>query len=128
MKTRRNTTIVLILSLLYSCHDEKQIRKTACTQTSEYAYLDNYVKGSPCLDSLCVAYQKIWKQVFMEKNGLTDDYFNKHITLYGSGVGDWDEGTSFSICYEVTIDWAIAYTCDQFIIKNKEKIKLKKQG
>ena len=124
MKTRKKSTtiFILMLSLLFSCIkiEEKQIRNTTCTKTSDYAYLDDYVKGSPCTDSLCVLYQNIWKQIFMEKNGLTDDYFNKHITLYGSGIGDWDEGTSFSICYEVTVDWAIAYTCDQFIIKINE--------
>jgi hypothetical protein len=56
----------------------------------------------------------------MEKNNLTDEYFNNHIELFGSRVFEWGSGTSFSICYEVKVDWAIAYTCDQFIIKIKE--------
>ena len=61
---------ILMMSLLFSCFEieekqirnatfsktidigEKQIRNSTCTKTSDYAYLDNIEKGSPCPDSL----------------------------------------------------------------------------
>jgi len=120
MKIKNLLIFLFWTSFISSCNDEKQIKNVTCTPSAEYAYLDKYVMGTPCTDSLCVAYQNIWKQLFMEKNDLTEGYFNKHIELFGSEISDWNDGTSFGICYKVKVDWAIAYNCDQFIIKIKE--------
>ena len=53
----------------------------------------------------------------MEKNHLTESYFNSHIELSSSSVNIWNNGRSFSICYKIKLGWAEAYNCDQFMIK-----------
>jgi hypothetical protein len=53
----------------------------------------------------------------MEKNNLGNSYFDNHIELVQSQINKWNDGSSFSICYKVKLGWAIAYNCDQFVIK-----------
>jgi hypothetical protein len=53
----------------------------------------------------------------MEKNNISDEFFNRHVELWRTNINDWGKGASFSVCYRINIDWAIAYNCDQFIIK-----------
>jgi hypothetical protein len=112
-------TFFFLTTIFLSCDKEKQVQKVSCTQRGEYDYLNNYVIDSLCTEKLCLDYQDIWKQLFLEKNNLTEAYFNKHVELCESNIHDWNEGVSFSICYKIKIDWAIAYHCDQFIIKIK---------
>jgi len=74
-----------------------------------------------CTDPICEEYQDIWKEIFLQNNGLTEQYFNNHIKILETDISDWNSGTSFSICYNVTIDWAVVRKCDSFIIKINEK-------
>jgi len=89
----------------------------SCTPSGPYDYLKNYTFGSINKDSLVQKYQAIWKDFFIEKNQMPDSFFANHITLIQSDTGSWNDGISFSICYEVHVGWAIAYSCDQFMIK-----------
>jgi len=124
MKVSNKFQFILFSLLISACTggDEGSLldnRITTCIRVNDYPYLDNYVKGVPCSanDLLCNEYLNIWKDLFIKQNGLTKEFFNKHITIYGTTFNDWDEGTSFMVCYEVKIDWAISYTCDQFQVK-----------
>ena len=74
-----------------------------------------------CTDELTVKYLEMWKELFMERNNLTGAFCSQHIKIEYSersvpAVGDWNDGTSFGICYSVNIDWATAYVCDNFIV------------
>jgi len=74
-----------------------------------------------CTDTLTVKYLDIWKELFIQRNNLTGAFCRQHIAIEYSersvpAVYDWNDGTSFEICYSVKIDWATAYVCDQFII------------
>ncbi|MDR3226475.1 MAG: hypothetical protein LBT56_02250 [Prevotellaceae bacterium] len=113
----KNWTITLLITLLFlcSCNEDKQT--VSCAKTDDYTYLDGYPDGALCRESLCIVYQNIWKEFFVEKNAITEDYFNQHIELKTSYIQDWNSGTSFCIGYYVKINWAIAYNTDQFIIK-----------
>jgi hypothetical protein len=53
----------------------------------------------------------------MEKNNLSQEFINSHIEICQSKINFGARGISFSVCYRLKIDWAIAYNCDQFIIK-----------
>jgi hypothetical protein len=53
----------------------------------------------------------------MEKNNLSQNFFDSHIELYSSALEIWGDGISMRVCYKLKIDWAEAYNCDQFIIK-----------
>lgn len=121
MKQLSLLTLIGIIVIFSSCVETKLIRKTECTQKGDYDYLNNYVMGSLCTTDLCEQYKAIWKELFLEKNNLSETYFQNHIILCNSRINTWNDGVSFSICYKVKNDWAIAYTCDQFIIKiNKD--------
>jgi hypothetical protein len=70
----------------------------------------------PCDSETCKTYFKIWKDLFITRNHLTVEYFNKHIFPYSTAIETWNDGKSFRIEYKVKIDWAEAKLNDQFII------------
>ena len=105
----KQTAILLILAGSFSyCSKRTEETDLFCATISEGADL--------CTDALCTKYMKIWKELLIQRNKLPEDYFCRHIELAKSSIDDWNDGTSFSICYSIKIDWAITYTCDQFII------------
>jgi hypothetical protein len=120
MKKSTSWIILFLLLFLVSCDLQKQPGKVSCTQAGEYDYLKLYAPGAICNSDTCARYQTIWKELIMEKNNLSEQFFSEHIELCLSNIGSWDEGVSFNICYKVKLGWAIAYNCDQFIVKIKE--------
>lgn len=111
--------LLLLLALaLFSCKKkEPQARSLSCIQLDYYDYLNKYKIDSLCTNDVCANYQTIWKELFIENNNLSESYFNDHIELVQSRINYWSKGESFSICYKIRLDWAIAYRCDSFIIK-----------
>ena len=79
------------------------------------------MNGTACADNsaLCNEYLTIWKEVFLKKNNLTSDFFDQHITVKGTVFNDWNEGTSFNVCYVVKTGWALAYWCDHIPVQIK---------
>jgi hypothetical protein len=120
MKFRMVFILICLFTSLISCHKEKQERTVKCSQPVDNAQKNDLLNCSLCNSDICGKYQEIWKELFMEKNNLSENYFNDHIILCSSDTGSWDEGVSFNICYKVKIDWAVAWSCDQFIIKIKK--------
>jgi hypothetical protein len=122
LKMKQTVLCLFLLSLLCACHKENKRQPpedntVVCTPAGPYDYLDRYNFGTVSSDTFVQKYQAMWKEIFMQKNHLTDLAFTNHITLIQSDTSKWNDGSSFSICYEVHIGWAIAYTCDQFVIK-----------
>jgi hypothetical protein len=115
----RYTTLIFIavIFVFSTCMKDKQSRKTACTHSDSFESLDNYKIGSLCSSDICSEYLTIWKDLIKEKNNLSQDYFDTHIEVCASELNTWADGISFRVCYKFKIDWAIAYNCDQFIIK-----------
>jgi len=70
-----------------------------------------------CDSQVCVEYQNIWKELFLTRNNITNEYFDEHITITHTNISSWNEGESFRIDYYVEIDWAKISAHDQFIIK-----------
>jgi hypothetical protein len=123
MRTIKAFQLILLYLVVSACVGDKEFenRITTCTRGDDYAYLENYTKGTPCSDndSQCNEYLDIWKELFKKQNNLSETFFNEHITLYGTTFSDWNEGISFRVCYEIAIDWAIIYQCDKFPVKIK---------
>lgn len=121
--------VLLAIVLFSACHktgqspDEKNDKVVICIPGDPYDYLDQYSVGSVCTSDTCKKYEAIWKALFTEKNNLTDSFFNVHIKLMKSAISSGDDGISFSICYRMYTDWAIAYSCDQFIINITDSAK-----
>jgi hypothetical protein len=107
--------ISLIICLLFSCSKTNDILKVDCH--SGPPSLQQVVCNSTlCQSDTCQTYLGIWKELFLSKNQMTQDYFNNHITLCYSHVDKWNDGFSFSITYKIKIDWAEVLIGDQFII------------
>ncbi|MBN2596928.1 MAG: hypothetical protein JXR82_09115 [Marinifilaceae bacterium] len=109
-------SVLLILSV-WSCEKDKHERTVTCIQGNAYDYLNYYKIDSICTSEICTNYLDIWKELFKEKNNLSDSFFDEHVILCQSYTDDWNEGVSFRICYKIQMDWAIAYGCDKFMIK-----------
>lgn len=112
MNTIKNIIITILLSVtIFGC-ENKHCNTTSCTETP----IRDYWATDSCSDSLCEKYQTIWKEIFIKKNGLTEEYFNNHIRVRNPHI----YGTTFMIHYTVTIDWAVVHCWDSFIIKIDE--------
>ncbi|MCF6214282.1 MAG: hypothetical protein L3J45_09700 [Flavobacteriaceae bacterium] len=108
---------ITLTTILTACEKDKQIRKTICVTSGDYDYLDNYKVDSICTSDICSEYLTIWRELLMEKNNLNQEFVDSHIELCQSKINSWANGISFRVCYKLKIGWAIAYNCDQFIIK-----------
>ncbi len=115
----RFPTLIFIVSVFVfsSCENDKQFRETTCIQSDDYENLDNYIVDTMCSSELCLEYFNIWTELIKDKNNLSQDFIDTHIKFCYSETNSWANGVSFRICYTLKLDWAIAYNCDQFIIK-----------
>jgi hypothetical protein len=72
-------------------------------------------KDDLCDSDTCKTYLKIWKELLISRNHLTEAYFDEHIFPYSSSIDTWNDGRSFRVEYKVKIDWAEAKLNDSFI-------------
>src|SRR5512145_952488 len=96
--------IIALIFAITTCKKDNQTRKTTCVQPENYEYLDNYKINSMCSGDLCTEYLTIWKELFKEKNNLSQDFFDTYIELCNSEINSWADGISFRICYKFKID------------------------
>ena len=107
--------ISFLICLLFSCNETKDIVKVDCPYgtTSLHPVV---CSSTLCQSDTCQTYLGIWKQLFLERNQMTQDYFNNHITLCNTNIDKWNDGFSFRVTYKIKIDWAEDLLGDQFII------------
>jgi len=75
-----------------------------------------YCPGQLCQSDSCQTYFGIWKELFLSKNQMSQEYFDNHIILCSSTIQNWNDGASFEIYYKVKIGWVDYRLYDQFII------------
>lgn len=121
MKSAKTGILFFTIYLSFSCESEKMIRHVNCYKSDIYADSTKNNTDSLCNNDLCANYQTIWKNLIVETNNLSTSYFDNHIEMCQSNISEWNDGLSFTICYKVKLNWAIAYKCDQFIIKIKNE-------
>ena len=73
-------------------------------------------KDDLCDTDTCNTYFKIWKELLISRNQLSESYFNDHVFPYRTEIDSWNDGKSFRVEYKIKIDWAEANLSDQFII------------
>jgi len=116
----KNTIIISFLVILISsCSkpdtDTKGIQKCDCSTflpSSESVECNGTIGQS----DTCQAYFAIWKEIFLEKNNMKEDYFDRHITPCSTAIQIWDDGISFSIYFIVKNDWVEFRSYDTFVI------------
>lgn len=104
-----------LLLLSTSCEKPVQDSMTRCLEVFE--------EPNPSIDSisirneeLCLKYFDIWKELFLERNNLNEDFFNNHIEVVKTRLHSWRDGISFAVSYNINIGWASAREGDKFII------------
>jgi hypothetical protein len=99
----------------------------SCSKTDDYQTIDcshSYGSASPiicngsiCQSDTCSTYFGIWKELFLAKNQMTQEYFDNHITICNSGTfKNTQQGISFYLSYKITIDWFEAKLESDFLI------------
>ena len=114
MKSITQLVSIAFLFMLFSCQTENG--GTICLSEAPLDYPPEIGEISLCETDTCMQYFPIWKELFLEKNDLDQEFFDNHIEVYRTSVNHWMQGISFRVCYQVQIDWAIAKKCDSFII------------
>jgi len=117
-------TLIILAGVFTYCskHTDKMSEETVGqTKTVDPKKVDLWCasiseEANLCIDESCIKYMEIWKDLFIQMNALPGNYYCRHIELATSGIGEWNDGISFGVCYSVKIDWATAFTCDSFII------------
>jgi hypothetical protein len=75
-------------------------------------------------------YLPVWKKLFMEKNNISEDYFDKHIKVLETGIStDQSRQLSpasrgreyFEILYYIKIDWIELNNADHLVIRKKDQ-------
>lgn len=119
-KIQLGISLLLFMVLAASCTKEPETidenSMTECNLDLVNEYVIDYSIGQTCDSELCENYLNIWEEIFIEKNNLSQAFFDEHIFIKSYYLNDWNSGTSFRVCYGVQIDWGVAYTCDGFII------------
>ena len=127
--------ILLAVSVILSGCDSYffnngEIRQTTCVDKEDIE--------TPiiCDNEQCLYYQQVWKELFLEETGFSEDYFSKNVflTFAGTGVSISNPGTSdrsckeyFEIGYQVRVGWAMVYHSDRFIIRYEDEPQLTKE-
>jgi hypothetical protein len=81
-------------------------------------------------DGITEKYLSVWKKLFMEKNNISEDYFNKHIQIIETGIStDQSRQLSptnrgreyFEILYHIKVDWIELNNADHLVIRKKDQ-------
>jgi hypothetical protein len=102
---KKTASIFLLFLIIFSCS------KHADYQTIDCSYMNDQLQpiictGSICQSDTCKTYFGIWKELFLAKNQMTEDYFNKHITICNTATYKYaNQGFQFELAYKLNIDW-----------------------
>jgi hypothetical protein len=115
---KRILTVGITLLLIFSCSKtNEQNQDILKVDTSHCPVYDALVcTGVMCQSDTCQTYFTIWKDQFLTRNQMSQEYFNSHITPCMSQLANWVDGISYEISYKVKTDWAEAVLTDRFAI------------
>ncbi|MFV0607133.1 MAG: hypothetical protein ACK5NK_14980 [Niabella sp.] len=109
--------LLLILCLhLYSCGEKDITPDTKSCNTTQVGLFYPRM-GSLCNTSQCNEYVAIWEQLFCEKNGLSEAFFNNHIQPYSTKITSSAAEEYFYVYYNVNVDWVLLTNMDSFVVK-----------
>lgn len=107
--------ISLFICLLFSCNKSSDVIEIKCP--NGMAKLEPVAcSQNLCQSDTCLTYMEIWKELFLERNHMSQDYFENHITLCNSRIERSNDKITFRINYKIKIDWAEDLLYDQFVI------------
>ncbi|MBI5541463.1 MAG: hypothetical protein HY951_15470 [Bacteroidia bacterium] len=98
-----NLIILICICFALSCKKDTPVENTV---------------NNNCIDnSLSAYYLDFWKSEFLNRDTMTEEYFNSHISEIKTSAFCWNSAITFRVAYKITIDWAVIDNYDEFIVK-----------
>jgi hypothetical protein len=92
-----------------------QEKKKACDCSAyDPVFPPEECHGTLCKGDTCQTFLGIWKELFLERNQMSGEFFASHITICSTSLQKWNDGISFEVFYKVKIGWAESRLLDQF--------------
>jgi hypothetical protein len=102
---KKIASISLLFLIIFSCSKTEDLLPIDCSHSSGYPPAVN-CGGSICQSDTCNTYLGIWKELFLAKNQMTEDYFNNHINICKTATYKYaDQGIQFELTYKFSVDW-----------------------
>ena len=121
---KRVAVLLLLVGFLSSCKSEElENQQTICYESTD---VETPCSIDECYDELDCNYRQVWKELFLEETGFTEEYFSKHVFLCGGtgrGVSTLPGITYYTsayIRYQVRVGWALIDHLDSFIIQHED--------
>ena len=113
---KKISSISLLFLIIFSCSKTDDHLTVDCSHS--YGSASPIIcSGSICQSDTCSTYFVIWKELFLAKNQMTQEYFDNHIIICNSGTfKNTQQGISFYLSYKITIDWFEAKLESDFLI------------
>ncbi len=113
---KRTIFFISIFCLFQTCTKDSDTKlKVECPEGFFNPVTIN-CSGQLCQSDTCQTYYNIWKDLFLDKNQMSQEYFDAHITPCYSRLDYWNDGISYRISYKISIGWAECGSLDKFII------------
>jgi hypothetical protein len=112
-------SVSFMLLVLFSCSKSEEQKPAILKVDISYCIYPTDVltcTGNISQSDTSKTYYAIWKDQFISRNQMSQDYFNGHITPCKTQLVNWVDGISFEISYKVKMDWAEAIITDKFAI------------
>jgi hypothetical protein len=111
------TLTCLFFVIIFSCTKKKDDRRSIDCSNYYDIPMPISCSGSICQSDTCKTYFSIWKELFLSKNQMTQEYFDKHITICNTGTfKNTQHDISFYLSYKLTIDWFEVKFDNDFLI------------
>src|ERR1035437_1301958 len=92
---KKTFSISLLFLIIFSCSKPDDHLTSDCSHFSQSS-TPIVCDGSICQSDTCQTYFGIWKEIFLAKNQMNQEYFDNHITLCNTGTfKNTQQGISF---------------------------------
>ncbi len=103
---KKSFFISLSFLLIFSCSKTVDRKTVDCSLYYDILPAPLVCSGAICQSDTCITYFNIWKELFLAKNQMTEEYFNNHVTICNTSTYKVpDQGMQFSLVYKFKIDW-----------------------
>lgn len=111
---KKTIVSILIIAIIWvaACNKKQGVYDNECSD-----YNPMTVSVSLCTSDTCTTYFAIWKELFMQKNNMSESDFDDLVAVYNTQVLNIPSGTLFDVKAKFKSGWTDAFYQDQFFIK-----------
>lgn len=112
MKKVGIAALLMTVIIIASCKKKDQFYNNECSTPAPLTIMPTL-----CTGDTCTTYLAIWKELFMERNNMSQSAFAERMVVYDTKVVNFSQGTIFRVRAKFTSGWAIADYDDDFYIR-----------